>query len=355
MANIFCCPRCNKYKKQYGFDICCVTCRQSNGTAHDITCTQIPCQSQTFVQPVARQTFVQPVASLDCCITCNTYNKKYGYDICCKKCGLSNGTAHDNSCGQILCQKSTQAIISSNCCPKCNTYNKFPGVDFCCRTCRDTNGASHGQSCQKIPCQSQTSVQPQTISSGITICNNLRTGQPLYDNNTICFYEANNPYYEFTNFYSAPINMNGIMYPTTEHYFQAQKFSPSYPQIVEEIRRASTPREAFNGARKYSDLVRTDWHYGYKDQVMEYALQAKFTQHPNLKQMLIGTGNKKIVEHTINDSYWGDNGDGTGTNKLGELLMKVRQQINSGILRGGYSDYYHKYKKYKKKYMNLKQ
>ena len=64
-----------------------------------------------------------------------------------------------------------------------------------------------------------------------------------------------------------------------------------------------------------------------KDNVMFEALRAKFTQHPELGQMLRDTGNAKIIEHTENDAYWGDGGDGKGKNKLGKILMKVREEL----------------------------
>jgi ribA/ribD-fused uncharacterized protein len=60
---------------------------------------------------------------------------------------------------------------------------------------------------------------------------------------------------------------------------------------------------------------------------MHDALQAKLTQHEELKKLLIETKDKILIEHTENDSYWGDGGDGTGKNKLGKLLMKVREAL----------------------------
>jgi ribA/ribD-fused uncharacterized protein len=66
-----------------------------------------------------------------------------------------------------------------------------------------------------------------------------------------------------------------------------------------------------------------------KDGVMKKALIAKFTQHPKLKRLLLSTGDKTLVEHTVNDSYWGDGGDGSGKNKLGLLLMEVREEIRA--------------------------
>lgn len=60
---------------------------------------------------------------------------------------------------------------------------------------------------------------------------------------------------------------------------------------------------------------------------MRKALVAKFTQHPELKTLLLSTGTAKLIEHTANDDYWGDGGDGTGQNMLGRLLMEMRERF----------------------------
>lgn len=60
---------------------------------------------------------------------------------------------------------------------------------------------------------------------------------------------------------------------------------------------------------------------------MKEALKAKFTQHVALRDLLLSTSNVHIVEHTRNDSYWGDGGDGSGQNKLGILLMEIRSSL----------------------------
>lgn len=54
---------------------------------------------------------------------------------------------------------------------------------------------------------------------------------------------------------------------------------------------------------------------------MKKGLFEKFSQNPVLLDRLLKTGQKKIVQHTANTSYWGDGGDGTGLNRLGVLLM----------------------------------
>ena len=60
---------------------------------------------------------------------------------------------------------------------------------------------------------------------------------------------------------------------------------------------------------------------------MRRALLAKFTQHDDLRAVLLGTGEADLVEHTASDAYWGDGGDGTGKNRLGHILMRVRAEL----------------------------
>ena len=61
---------------------------------------------------------------------------------------------------------------------------------------------------------------------------------------------------------------------------------------------------------------------------MKKSLFYKFTQNDDLKKLLLSTGNSTLIEHTKNDSYWGDNLDGTGKNMLGTLLMETRELLS---------------------------
>lgn len=74
--------------------------------------------------------------------------------------------------------------------------------------------------------------------------------------------------------------------------------------------------------------LRSDWD-AVKDLIMYEAVHAKFTQHPALGALLLGTGEARIVERTRRDSYWGDGGDGSGLNKLGQILMRVRDELRT--------------------------
>ena len=142
----------------------------------------------------------------------------------------------------------------------------------------------------------------------------------------INFYNRGEPYYEFTNFYETMIEIDGKDWLTTEHYFQAQKFVGT--RLVETIRMLERPRQAFDLSRdpRYSRWRRSDWEE-VKEDVMYKALQAKFTQHRELGRRLLETKDRKLVEHSPYDSYWGDGGDGSGKNRLGLLLMRLREEM----------------------------
>ena len=142
--------------------------------------------------------------------------------------------------------------------------------------------------------------------------------------NTINFYRTTDDYGEFSNFSHHRIWLDGAHWPTSEHFFQAQKFHDA--AYRERIRRAHSPMDAANLGRDRKQKLRSDWE-SVKVEVMRKALRAKFTQHDELRQLLLDTGDAKLVEHTGNDSYWGDGGDGRGRNMLGQLLMQVREEL----------------------------
>ena len=63
---------------------------------------------------------------------------------------------------------------------------------------------------------------------------------------------------------------------------------------------------------------------------MWQALDAKFTQHEDLRQLLLSTKPRNIVYHKRSDDYWGDGGDGSGENQLGKMLMQLRKLFRKG-------------------------
>lgn len=151
----------------------------------------------------------------------------------------------------------------------------------------------------------------------------------------IKFYRVNDPYGFFSNFAPYPIQLKDKIWPTTEHYFQAQKFAGTEHEEI--IRQEPSPMQAANMGRERSRPLRKDWEK-VKDDIMYTALHAKFTQHPDLHAELLATGDAELIEHTRNDRYWGDGGDGSGRNMLGKLLMKLRAELREEAAAGGKGD-----------------
>jgi ribA/ribD-fused uncharacterized protein len=142
----------------------------------------------------------------------------------------------------------------------------------------------------------------------------------------IQFYSVADEYGEFSNFARFPIRLVGQARPTSEHYFQAQKFKDEADR--EAVRTAKTPMQAARLGRDRKRTLRRDWE-SVKVGIMRKAVLAKFTQHEELRALLLATGDAQLVEHTENDDYWGDGGDGSGRNMLGQILMQVREELRS--------------------------
>ncbi|MCB6133856.1 NADAR family protein [Flavobacterium psychrophilum] len=142
--------------------------------------------------------------------------------------------------------------------------------------------------------------------------------------NIIKFYKVNEPYGFFSNFSPHPIYINNERWNSVEHYFQASKFDNI--EIREKIQAIESPMQVAIEGRDKKNIIRDDWEM-VKEEIMYSALLCKFYQHPKLMKELLLTKDSLIIEHTKNDNYWGDGGDGKGKNRLGLLLMKVREEI----------------------------
>ena len=142
---------------------------------------------------------------------------------------------------------------------------------------------------------------------------------------TIKFYRAREaPYGCFSNFAPYGFALDGAWWPTSEHYFQAQKSSGT--PHVEEVRRAQSPALAARMGRSRSRQLRADWEQ-VKDEVIRRGVLHKFHANPDIRTILLATGNEEIIEDAPRDYYWGCGTKGTGQNKLGRILMEVRDTL----------------------------
>ena len=142
--------------------------------------------------------------------------------------------------------------------------------------------------------------------------------------NEIRFWKTTDEYGIFSNFANTPIKEKGIIYQTSEHYFQSKKFEDE--KEVEHILLAESPKEAAIRGRDRTKNLRRDWE-DIKDKIMFQTLELKAEQNPRFKKKLLSTGEALIIENTPFDYYWGCGGDNTGTNMLGILLMALRKKL----------------------------
>ncbi len=143
---------------------------------------------------------------------------------------------------------------------------------------------------------------------------------------TIYFFTANEkPYGCFCNFSLHGFELDGLWWPTSEHYYQAQKFAGT--AHAEKIRLAKTPSES----AKLGHAIphRRNWKH-IKYDVMRRAVLWKFKTHADIRKILLGTGKEIIVQKDIGDYYWGTGKDGSGKNYLGNILMEVRYNLGCG-------------------------
>lgn len=133
-------------------------------------------------------------------------------------------------------------------------------------------------------------------------------------------------YYFLDNFSAYQIQYEGILYPTVEHAYQAQKFLQTAPEISEQIRTAASPHAAKKIAAENQMACPSDWD-ARKLLVMENLLRAKLHQHPYVRQKLLETGTMPIVEDSPKDSFWGCGQARSGANHLGKLWMKLRSEL----------------------------
>lgn len=136
-----------------------------------------------------------------------------------------------------------------------------------------------------------------------------------------------------SNFYPAKLFLDGEIYPTLEHAFQASKTTDPLERMV--IQAMETPGMARAAGRSVVVMrhLRPDWDKVRVD-VMHELLFQKFLD-PDLRGKLLGTGDAELVEgNTWNDTFWGVCG-GVGENMLGILLMVVREDLKDYVRRVG--------------------
>lgn len=178
----------------------------------------------------------------------------------------------------------------------------------------------------------------------------------MADDDCIRFYDPKNKWYILSNYYLVNIIIGGRAYPSSEHYFQSEKFrgndademSVNYSEIIRQAKTPNIARELASqkikgGYRWRTDLNEIIREYSEvkfnekewltrRDNVMRKIVFQKFFQNSELRDKLISTGTREIIEDSPRDSYWGIGKDGTGSNILGKILVETRFILSGGRL-----------------------
>lgn len=147
------------------------------------------------------------------------------------------------------------------------------------------------------------------------------------------FYRASEkPYGAFSNLYRREIEFEGNVYATSEHAYQAGKARKE--AVREWLMAAPSPSLLAMAAHGlYYWDVAPGWSKT-KFERMQRVLRAKFDQHEDLKDLLLSTGDARLVESATVDNevnrLWGEV-DGVGKNTLGIMLMELREELRTEL------------------------
>lgn len=141
----------------------------------------------------------------------------------------------------------------------------------------------------------------------------------------VCFYERE--FYVLSNFSAFKLMWKGFEFDTSEAAYHWEKF-PSYAEVRDSIRFASSAHEAFKTAEKYKAMRRPDWDV-VKLSIMKAILIEKALQHEYVRRKLLETGDRKLVEDSWRDDFWGWGPNRDGLNMLGKLWMEIRAEFRA--------------------------
>jgi ribA/ribD-fused uncharacterized protein len=150
----------------------------------------------------------------------------------------------------------------------------------------------------------------------------------LIENNNFYFYDIFGYYGCFSNYYLINFELDGYIWKSSEHYFQAQKFINT--EYFEMIRQTNTAKEAAKIGRNRDLPIIKNWD-NIRISIMKKALLAKFQQNIFIQQKLLETNDMNLIENAPRDYFWACGLDRTGENQFGKLLMIVRNTIKEDV------------------------
>lgn len=125
------------------------------------------------------------------------------------------------------------------------------------------------------------------------------------------------------NDYPAPVVVDDVTYPSVAHAYWALSVT------AETTRAAVLATANAHVARRIAAKAarRPGWEQA-RTAVMTGLLRAKYTQHPDLAEILLATGDATVVYDDSDSGFWG-NDTGQGRNWTGRLLELVRSELQA--------------------------
>ena len=142
----------------------------------------------------------------------------------------------------------------------------------------------------------------------------------------------------FSQWWLSEFTVDGEVYKTAEHWMMAEKARLFDNEDIRlEILKTSHPNEVKKLGRKVLGFNAAKWD-AHKYGIVKQGNYHKFSQHLDLKEFLLNTGDRIIVESSPLDTVWGNglSQDDTesqnphlwkGENLLGFAIMEVRDQL----------------------------
>ncbi len=128
----------------------------------------------------------------------------------------------------------------------------------------------------------------------------------------------------FSNLSSYSVEIDGMLFMTSEHAYQSAKFFDTLTKV--KIINARSGYDAKMIAEENIKDINPQWD-NIKFHVMELILREKLNQHPHIQKKLLETGNRDIIEASDTDSFWGWGSDKKGQNNHGKIWMKLREEL----------------------------
>ena len=148
------------------------------------------------------------------------------------------------------------------------------------------------------------------------------------------YFMSRTPYLDiFSNFYTQPLEINGQIWKSGEHFYQAAKFAKNGLQEDADMYNIIAEAEIPGIAKRLADenFSEANKQRSHQDLLtfiaMTTMLNVKFAPGTLARKRLMQTGDLELIHVSNHDSFWGQNRKGIGKNVLGKTLMQMR---NSG-------------------------